>query len=168
MSWYKKAQFELDPDRIRKRIERARREQQQAISLSKETGDQSVQLSNNDGSRGAMVNKSGKFPGKWQVSWFDDRGFYGDATFDTKEESMIEAFKEGFIMQKDLISEFNKDPKFSKGNEFTMVLQIANRFGGKLGFEVLDAYEKGGVQAAKDKAQEIKVRQEGQLTNELV
>lgn len=166
MNWYKRA--ELGDDYFKKNIEKARVEKQQAIALSKETGEQSVQLSNMDGSSGAMVNKSGKFQGKWQASWFDERGFYGDSTFDTKEEAMIEAFKDGFIIQKDLISEFSKDPKFSKGNEFTMVLQIANRFGGKLGFEVLDAYEKGGVQAAKDKAQEIENQQQGQMNNELV
>lgn len=166
MNWYKKAK--IPDDRMLKLIERANKEKQQALNLAKETGDQSVQLSSRDGSRGAMVNKSGKSPGKWQASWFDDRGFYGDSTFDTKEEAMVEAFKEGFIIQKDLISEFNKDPKFSKGNEFTMVLQIANRFGGKLGFEVLDAYKKGGVQAAKDKAQEIENQQQGHLSNELV
>ena len=166
MNWYKKAK--ISDDRILKIIERAEREEQQAISLARETGEQSVQLSNKDGSRGAMVNKSGKIPGKWQVSWFDDSGFYGDSTFDTKEETVIEAFKEGFVIQKDLISEFNKDPKFSKGNEFTMVLQIANRFGGALGFEVMDAYEAGGVQAAQNKAQEIENRLQGQLDYELV
>ncbi len=167
MSWYKKAQGRL-PDNLQKYVEKARKEKQQAIALSKETGEQSVQLSNSDGSRGAMVNRSGKFPGKWQASWFDDRGFYGDSTFDTKEEAMVDAFEDGFIIQRDLISEFNKDPKFSKGNEYTRVLQIANRFGGTLGFEVLDAYEKGGVQAAKDKAQEIETRLQGQQSNELV
>jgi hypothetical protein len=159
MSWYKKAR---DLDIMQKFIEEARKEKQQAIALSKETGEQSVQLSNMDGSSGAMVNRSGKTPGKWQATWFDSRGFYGDSTFDTKEEAMIDAFKEGFVIQKDLISEFNKDPKFGKGNEWTMVLQIANRYGGERGFEILRAYEKGGVQAAKDKAQEIENRQQGQ------
>ena len=156
MNWYKKAK--VISDIMQELIERAEREQQQAINLSKETGDQSVQLSNKDNSRGAIINKSGKMPGKWQATWFDDRGFYGDSTFNTKEEAMVEAFKEGFVIQKDLISDFNKDPKFSKGNEFTMVLQLANQFGGELGFEILNSYEKEGIQAAKNKAKEIRNR----------
>ena len=166
MNWYKKAK--LTNDIMQEFLEKARIEEQQAIDISTETGDQSVQLSNKAGDRGAMINKSGRSPGKWQATWFDNRGFYGDETFNTKEEAMIEAFKEGFVIQRDLISEFNKDSKFSKGNEFTMVLQIANQFGGKLGFEVLTAYEEGGVQAARNKAQEIKNRQQGQPNNELV
>ena len=158
MNWYKKAKNVSDI--MRELIEKSTREKQQAINLSKGTGNNSVQLSNKDNSRGAMINKSGRMPGKWQSTWFDNKGFYGDTTFDTKEEAIIEAFKEGFIIQKDLIAEFNKDPKFSKGNEFTMVLQIANQFGGKLSFEILDAYEKGGVEAAKNKVKEIKNRQQ--------
>ena len=160
MNWYKKAR--LFGDELQFYVEKARKEKQQAVTLSEETGDQSVQLSNKDGSLGAMVNKSGKFPGKWQMSRFDDRGFSSDGTHDTKEEAMIQAFSEGFTIQRDLISEFNKDPKFSEGNEYTRALQIANRFGGTLGFEVLDAYKEGGLQAAKDKAQEIENRQQGQ------
>ena len=164
MNWYKKAR--IPADRIQKIIERAEKEKQQAIALSQETGDQSVQLSSRDGRRGAMVNRSAKTQGKWQASWFDDRGFYGDSTFDTKEEAMIESFKEGFVIQKDLISEFNKDPKFQKGNEYTRALQIANQFGGSLGFDVLKSYEQGGKESAKNKAQEIRNQQ--QVKNELV
>jgi len=49
-----------------------------------------------DNDRGAIVHPSSKLPGQWQVSFWDDRGFFGDTTRKTKHDAIRLAFDDGY------------------------------------------------------------------------
>ena len=47
-----------------------------------------IVLSNKEGDRGAIVHKSTKEPGRWQITTWDDRGFFGDTTEATEAKAV--------------------------------------------------------------------------------
>lgn len=53
-------------------------------------------LLNEAGDQGAIVHPSTKKPGKWQVTRWDNRGFSGDTTLETKEKAIDLAISDGY------------------------------------------------------------------------
>ena len=49
-----------------------------------------------DKDQGAMISPSSKEPGRWQVTWFDERGFIGDASHKTEVDAFKEAYQDGY------------------------------------------------------------------------
>jgi len=146
--WYKRS--ESRATERRERMNKIRDSRMGDIErLTNDTGSSSIQLSHESGERGVMINPSGRIANKWQLSYFDKNGFSADATHNTKKEAIEEAVNGGFTTEKDLITEFMKDPAFMKGNEVTTVMGYMNQVGLRGSREIEDAYMSNGLPAAK-------------------
>jgi hypothetical protein len=67
--------------------------------------------------RGAIIHPSTKKLGEWQVSWWDTRGFSGDATRKTKDEAVKVAVEEGyyFVDMDGVFKKISSSPEFLDG-----------------------------------------------------
>lgn len=66
-------------------------------------------------------------PGKYRVSYFDDRGFSSHQTFNTIEESFEEMIKSGYRTEaKGKLSELSKKPEFEIGNRVSTLIGELN------------------------------------------
>ena len=74
-----------------------------------------------DGSvMGALVSPSTDHAGKWRVTWFDERGFSGDGTRNSKFEAIHECLREGYHdTNRNLLRQYSALPSFQEGNEQT-------------------------------------------------
>ena len=53
-------------------------------------------FTNKEGTKGSIIHPSTKSPGKWQMTTWDERGFFGDTTHNSKEEAIQESFLLGY------------------------------------------------------------------------
>ena len=47
--------------------------------------------------KGALITPSAKHPGMLQITWFDDRGFWGDTERGTEAEAVKEVERDGYV-----------------------------------------------------------------------
>ncbi len=70
--------------------------------------------------QGVMVSPSPDSPGRWRVTWFDEGGFFGDGTRNTKLDCVNEAMREGFKdTNRELLRQYMKLDSFHAGNAMT-------------------------------------------------
>lgn len=80
-----------------------------------------------DEKRGAMVTRSMDAGAEWRVTYFDERGFSGDAPRKDKITAMNEAVGDGFeVLSPNMLREFSKLPSFAEGNEATEIIRRMN------------------------------------------
>jgi Large polyvalent protein associated domain 38/Type III restriction enzyme, res subunit len=73
-----------------------------------------------DGQAGAVVSRNSDGEGAWRFTRFDKDGFSGHMVFDSKEEAVLAALKEGYRdTNRDVLRQVSKLPSFTAGNEFT-------------------------------------------------
>lgn len=97
--------------------------------LARNDGDLTgLQLQNKAGTQGAVFLPDASEPGRFRVSFFDERGFYGHATRDTYESALNEAWTDGFRQEADgLLEQWMTKDSFAKGNEIASLIAQVNR-----------------------------------------
>ena len=99
--WFERAQREID----------ARKEM--AWEIAVKSGDKPVVLVNDAGDRGALIHPSTKYPGKYQVTWWDTKGFSGDTCLDTLEAAVLHAIVDGYKnVNQELFRRISRTRKF--------------------------------------------------------
>lgn len=103
--------------------------------------------------RGSIVHASTKFPGQYQVTNFDKRGFMSDSQYKDIGEALRDAKSFGKERSTGNLDRLVASPEFQRGNELTRVVGLANELrlkgdgdGARL---VEDAYQSNGWKAAK-------------------
>lgn len=77
-----------------------------------------VQLSNEAGDRFAVLMPDATEPGRFRVSYFDERGFSGHSTRDSYQTLLDEAFQDGFRKEvTGKLEELSQTERFAEGNE---------------------------------------------------
>ena len=67
---------------------------------------------------GVMIHKSTKYPGKYQLTRWDEDGLSGDSHFNTKDQAVDNAIMEGFHTLDDgTFKEISTSERFDKGNQ---------------------------------------------------
>jgi len=97
--------------------------------LTRTDGDlMGVQLQNGAGNQFAVFLPDASEPGRFRVSYFDDRGFYGHTTRDTYKAALDEAWTDGFRSEaKGKLEELASTEAFAKGNELASLIAQVNR-----------------------------------------
>ena len=122
--------------------------------------------------RGKVLFPSPDEKGKWQLSHYDDRGFYGHDVYPTKEEAAHQAIKDGFhldtdntldsMSQSDTWKEGAKQQKLhafaqslmadrSKEDAYRAFVKNSNENGIDSAMEWMNRYKQGGLAAAEAK-----------------
>jgi len=69
---------------------------------------------------GVIIHPSTKFPGKWQATAWDEKGFSGDSTHNTKEEAIQDAISSGNrLVGRQEFDRIAKTKEFNDGNQST-------------------------------------------------
>ena len=78
--------------------------------------------------QGAMIHKSTKYPGEWQLTYFDENGFSGDTQHKTELKAVEEALSDRYNKpMPGLIDDAMKNPKFQEGNTAVEKMQKEHR-----------------------------------------
>ncbi len=87
-----------------------------------------IVLTNQEANRGAIVARSAKKPGSYQLTYFDSRGFSGDAQFPSQLEAAREAVEVGYTTpNREAFEEMSTTEEFARGNEASRKVQAWNR-----------------------------------------
>lgn len=104
-----------DPSRVATKVEDEETTPADAERIQFDLGD------NNPDKMGAVLNRSAKHPGKWQITFFDKTGFTSDLTQDTKEKALDILNGMSFEKSKrDLLGSIVGTKEFIAGNEKTV------------------------------------------------
>jgi len=94
----------------------------------KEHGDKPVVLTNKKETLGVMITPSSKEPGRFQMTYWDDRGFAGDRTFDTEEDAILDAYGERYRKPNPaLLEKLSTTERFIEGNKFADRVERENQ-----------------------------------------
>lgn len=96
--------------------------------LSKMKGDLTgLELSNLTGTQFALFLPDASEPGRVRFSCFDERGFFGHSTFDTYDEALQSAWKDGFKKEcSNMLNSLCATEEWRNGSEFTAMIQQHN------------------------------------------
>ncbi len=116
------------PDAYWDRLQREAGERDaRADAIAKEEGP--VVLVNKDRpNQGALIHPSADEPGHWQYTFFDENGFSGHTTRDTKAEALRLAMQEGYRdTNRNLLRQYAPTDAFRQGNERADQIQRENQ-----------------------------------------
>jgi hypothetical protein len=124
-------------------------------SLKKQPAVEFYNPASTDRYRGAVVSKSTKEKGKWQVTYFDPDGFSMDLQYKTEDQAREALRREGYQPREgdSKMEELMQADRWRIGNEKTYVVQFINELtalrdsGGHEA--VAAAYNEGGLEAAR-------------------
>ena len=131
--------------------------QEEAVPETTQIPDRAVEYSSPavGGRRsGAVLHQSAKNKGQWQVTYFDEDGFSGDNQYKSRDKAVEELAQHGYTKGGALLDEVSPTERFSKGNEKTQLIALMNE--GADHKTIMDAYDKGGLDAARAALPEAK------------
>lgn len=90
-------------------------------------GGDGVELRHRNGDQWAFFLPDASEPGRYRMSTFDKRGFYGHRTFDTKDKAIEGAIEDGFVHpDSGALDKLSATDDWSKGSEATAAIQKYN------------------------------------------
>jgi hypothetical protein len=132
-----------------KKIEEQRGEGQMMLGEDPILSKRVIQFEGKEAGTGAVLAPSAKEKGKWQLTWWDSKGFSHDRTFDTKGEGIEDATRDGLKpTSKDLLAEAAKSESFKKGNRVTEAIALHNQLTGEAARKVWDLIHANRIEEA--------------------